>query len=126
MMPFDGIFTIAVDDCCLVADVYQTLVDGASLGLTSPVPLGGPAFSSGTFSTYLAPGLHSYDLEDQLLSYIGYADPYGGGLVPSVYSPAGVQVVGSSTAAPEPGTCGLIGLALIFASVVGRRRAARR
>lgn len=56
-MPIDGLFTLTVQDCCLVGDVYQAFVDGESLGFTSAVPLGGPDLTSGTFSTYLAAGL---------------------------------------------------------------------
>jgi hypothetical protein len=101
--PVSGEYQIIVQDCCLVGDVYQTFVDGKSLGLTSLVPIGGPTNSSGTFDFILsAAGAHTFDINDQILSYIGSDSPYGGGVVGSIYTPAGLTVTIQS--APEPTT----------------------
>lgn len=121
-MPFAGSFTLAVQDCCLVGDIYQVFVDGESLGFTSAVPFGGPTPSSGTFSLFLSAGVHTYDIDDALLTYIGVADPWGGGVVPSIYSPAGLTDTGTATASPEPGTCALLGMGLLAAGFIRRRR----
>ena len=123
-MPYSGMFTLSVGDCCLVGDVYQAFVDGRSLGFTKAVPLYGPQYSTGTFTAFLSAGRHTFDIEDQILSYIGYSDPYGGGTVPTVFSPAGVEVTGQASPAPtpEPGTYSLIGMALVGASLVRKRQ----
>jgi len=120
-MPFDGIFTLFVEDCCIVGDVYQVFIDGVDMGFTSPVPLNGPTPSSGTFTLALTAGAHTYDINDQIISYVGSPDPYGGGDVTANFDPAGLSVTGSAT--PEPATLGLLGLGLLLVGVRRYRKA---
>ena len=117
--PFSGTLTMTVTDCCLVGDVYQVFVDGVSLGFTAAVPLGGPTLSTGVFTDYLTAGAHTYDINDQILSYIGFADPYGGGVVPAIYAPAGLTVQG--TMVPEPASIFLLGAELIGLGALARK-----
>ena len=119
-MPFDGLFTLTVTDCCIVGDVYQAFIDGVSMGFTSPVAIGGPTGSSGSFTEFLFAGAHTYDINDQILSYIGFAGPYGGNITAD-FSPAGLGVTGTAT--PEPGTLALFGIGLVGAGLLRRRRA---
>ena len=111
VVPYTGTFFVSVDDCCLVGDVYQLFVDGTSVGDTSPEPIGGSTNSSGIFSVFLTAGAHSFDIADIILQYVGFASPYGGGLVTQDYTPAGLTVTVSET--PEPATVALIGIALL-------------
>jgi hypothetical protein len=80
--------------------VYEVVLDGKSLGLTSQVPIGGGTLSTGTFTAYVGTGTHTVGIEDITLSYIGFSSPFGGGIVPGIYTPAGLSV--TITSAPEP------------------------
>ena len=115
--PYD--LLIQIQDCCLVGDIYDPVLNGVDLGWTAIVPLGGPALSTGSFYLYPVPGgAYSLNVGDVLLSYIGdpAGDPWGGGVVPAIYSPAGFSMqVSYST--PEPGT-----LALLGSGILGTRR----
>lgn len=115
-------FSLTIIDCCLVGDIYQAFVDGTSLGFTSIVPLGGPTNSTGTFSVELSAGSHTFDVNNTLLTYLNQTDPYGGGTVPGEYSPAGFEAIGTET--PEPGTFVLLGIGLLGAAGMMRRRKA--
>ncbi len=100
-------------------DVYQAFVDGSSLGLTTPVPLFGSQPSTGTFTTPISAGPHNFDINDQILSYIGFPSPYGSNAtfntVPATFSPSGVTVILEElpSAVPEPGSLALIGAWLL-------------
>lgn len=117
-----GTLTISVWDCCLVGDVYETLLDGASLGITSPAPIGGPTLSSGVFTAFIGAGAHSIDIWDIVLSYIGAPSPFGGGIVPGGYSPAGLSVGATLAPVPEPATYGLLGAALALIGLLRRKK----
>jgi len=119
-MPMAGVFTLTVNDLFLVGDVYQAFIDGVSQGFTSTVELGGPTNSTGSFTEYLSAGPHTYDINDVVLSYVGSADPYGGGDVTAEYSPAHVEDIG--VLSPEPGTFVLLGIGLLGAAGIRRRQ----
>jgi len=121
-MLYDGMFDLNVVDCCIVGDVFEVLIDGASQGLTASEPIGGTINSTGDFSLFLTAGSHNFDIWDITISYIGSASPFGGGTVTSDYTPAGLSVTGTaSSAVPEPGTLGLLGVGLL-GSFLGLRR----
>jgi Transposase, Mutator family/PEP-CTERM motif len=61
------------------------------------------------------------DINDTLLSYIGFRDPWGGGVVPGIFSPAGLTVT-IQIGVPEPSTWAM--MLLGFAGFRARRTAA--
>ena len=120
-----GKVTVTVTDLGNTADgragsVYQALLDGAALGLTSPTAIGAAAFSTGAFETAVAAGFHSVGVWDFLSTYVGYQSPYGG-FVDGAFSQAdlSVQVVES---VPEPGSIALLGMGLVSLSGMVRNR----
>ena len=113
-------------------EVYQAFVDGASLGLTSQGPLFGPDFSTGTFTASIPAGTNTFDINDQLLSYIGQPPPYGSDVstvtqVPSSFSPGSLMVTLDElpSAVPEPSTLALFGTWLLGLGFLLRWRKAR-
>jgi hypothetical protein len=115
--PVSGLLTMTVTDCCLVGDVYQAFVNGASLGFTSPALIGSGPLSSGVFTVGISAGTNTFDINDQILSYLGVIGPYDSiNVVPTSYSPAGLTVDLSVTSAPGPvpgaGLAGFAALAL--------------
>ncbi len=107
-------------------DVYQAFVDGNSLGLTPGVPVGGTQFSSGTFTTPVPAGANTFDINDQILSYIGQISPYGPTTtdVPSSFSPDSLMVTLSElpSAVPEPTSLALLAAWLTGVALFWRRR----
>lgn len=107
-------------------DVYQAFVDGNSLGFTKGVPLGGSQFSSGTFTTPVSAGANTFDINDQILSYIGQISPYGPTTtaVPSSISPDSLMVTLSElpSAVPEPTSLALLAAWLTGVALFWRRR----
>lgn len=111
-----------------VGDVYQAFVDGNSLGFTPGVPLFGPNLSVGTFSTPIPAGVNTFNINDQILSYIGFPSPYGSDNttvtdVPSSFSPGGLMVTLDElpSAVPEPSPLALFGAWLTGIALFWRR-----
>ena len=129
--PFAGtlIMTVQQQVDFTSGDVYQAFVNGNSLGLTSivPVALPGTSFTSGTFTTSIPAGLNTFDINDQILSYIGFQAPYGPAntTVPASFSPNGVTVTLAEelpSAVPEPSSFAFFGAWLAGMVIFWRRR----
>ncbi len=76
--PFAGTLIMTVQQPTTefaAGEVYQAFVNGTSLGFTAAVPLFGTQFSSGTFTTPVSQGLNNFDVNDQILSYLGFPRP---------------------------------------------------
>ena len=125
--PFTGdvVMTVEPSQPVFSGDVYQAFIDGASLGFTTAVPLFGPDFTSGTFISPVTAGTNNFDINDQLLSYIGFTPPYGSAdpditVVPAGFSPNSVTITLTELPAPtsEPRSVwalvvGVLGLACV-------------
>jgi hypothetical protein len=132
--PFDGTLTMQVADLAQQGDVYQAFVNGHSLGFTAHVPLDidGTNLSTGTFTTHVLAGPNTFDLNDQLLSYLGTSSPYGppGEFVPASYTPGSVSVTlteqPGTVTTPEPGVLAVAGSWLLAVGFLRRFRWPRR
>jgi hypothetical protein len=134
--PFTGTLLMTVEPTVEFAagDVYQAFVDGTSLGFTPAVPLAVPGtnFSTGTFTTAVSAGPNTFNINDQLLSYIGFQAPYGppATTVPASFSPTSVTVILAeempSAAVPEPRSLALLATSLFGFGFLWRRRKGTR
>lgn len=120
--PFSSVtLHITISDCCLIGDVYQLILDGLAKGITPPEPIGGSTLSVGDFYVTVAGGAHSLNVWDIVLSYLGFASPYGGGIVGTEYSPAGLEIRVAQVV-PEPSSMLLLGAGLVALGMFGRRK----
>jgi hypothetical protein len=129
--PFAGTLVMTVQPTVEVfaGDVYQAFVDGTSLGFTTPVPLFGTAFSTGTFTTGVSAGPNTFNINDQILSYIGFQAPYGppATTVPAGFSPNSVTIVLAEeipAPMPEPSSLPLFASGLLGLGFLRHRRKA--
>jgi hypothetical protein len=97
--PFTGALIVKVQPAVgsFAGNVFQAFVDSKSLGFTPQVPLFGPHLSAGTFTTLVSAGINDFDVNDQLLSYIGSPPPFGSAVstvttVPAAFSPGGILI----------------------------------
>lgn len=114
----------------LTGDRYQAFLDGTSLGFTSKVPLFGTSFSTGTFTAPISAGPNNFNINDQLLSYIGLPPPFGSDdpsviVVPASFSPGSLMVTLAEelpSAVPEPSSLALFAAWLTGLALLWRRR----
>jgi hypothetical protein len=124
MAPFGGEISITVTDLgttvsTLAGSVYQVLLDGNPLGVTSATAVGADTFSTGTFSLAVAAGFHDLGVWDFISTFPGFTSPYGG-FVDSDFSQANVSVL--VTEVPEPASWALMGMGLVTLSFMAGRR----
>ncbi len=105
--PFTGALSISVTDLGLAGDVYEVLLDGASLGTTSAVRIGGPKPSAGVFTETVLGGFHQIDVWDFVQTYLFTTSPYGGE-VTQQYFDSDVSVNVSLLPVPEPAALALL------------------
>lgn len=120
-VPGAGTLTISLQDLGLVGDVYEVVLDGASLGLTSATSINDPTNSSGVFNAPIAAGFHTIGLWDFVLTFAGGTSPYGGA-IPFGRTSNEVQLT-VALDVPEPTSLALIGTALAMLGTVRRRTA---
>ena len=131
--PFDGTLIVKVQPSVgkFGGDVYQAFIDGNTLGFTPQVPLFGPD-SVGTFATPVSAGVNNFDINDQILSYVGFPPPFGSAVstvttVPGSFSEGGVLITLSEelpAAIPEPRSLASLAAGLLALCFFWRRRKA--
>ena len=89
------------------------ILNGAPLGQTAPVPVGGTVASTGTPTALVSGGLQDVGVSDFVLTYLGSTPPFGG-TDPSPLSQDDLLLnVGfSPVSVPEPSTLAALGTAL--------------
>ncbi len=135
--PFTGTLIVKVQPSVgkFGGDVYQAFVDGNSLGFTPQVPLSfwsSGTLSVGTFTTPVSMGINNFDINDQILSYIGSPPPFGSTVstvttVPGSFSQGGVLITLSEelpAAVPEPRSLASLAAGLLALCFFWRRRKA--
>ena len=126
----NGIVTITLTDLGTVVNgrtgsVYEALLDGVSLGTTSPTPVDGASFSKGSFSASVLAG-KTYDLGvwNIVSTFAGFDSPYGGAANADFQqSNLSIQIAQS---VPEPSSALLLSAGLLASAVLGGRTAASR
>ena len=123
--PFGREITITLTDLGTTTDtrsgsVYEALLDGSELGLTSPTAIDASLFSTGVFQESVAAGFHDLGVWDFISTYVGFSSPYGG-FVDGDFSQANVSVL--VTEVPEPASVTLMAMGLIslFVMAGGRK-----
>jgi hypothetical protein len=130
--PFGREITITVTDLgtttgTRAGSVYQVLLDGAPLGVTSPTAIDALTFSSGSFSLLVTAGFHDLGVWDFISTFQGFSSPYGGpngGFVDEDFAQANVSVL--VTEVPEPASWTLMGIGFATLSAMARRRKSAR
>ena len=114
-----GPVSIDVNGLGPVGDVFEVILDGVSLGITSPVAVDGPDNSTGSFIESLSAGPHDLGVWDFVQTFAGDNSPYGGLVVFDPANPPEVQVTVLSV--PEPSTWTLLALGLLAIGFSHRR-----
>lgn len=128
--PFGREITITITDLGTTTDtragsVYQVLLDGAPLGVTSPTAIDALKFSSGSFSLAVAAGFHDLGVWDFISTFVGSSSPVpNGGFVDEDFAQANVSVL--VTEVPEPASWTLMGIGFATLSAMARRRKSAR
>ena len=125
--PFDREITITVTDLGTTASgrtgsVYEVLLDGNELGVTSATAIDASAFSTGAFSLLATAGFHDLGVWDFISTFQGFSSPYGPPdvIVDMDFAQANVSVL--VTQVPEPASWALMGIGLISLSMMAHRR----
>ncbi len=117
--PNSGPVSINVAGLGPVGDGFEVILDGVSLGITSPVAVGGPDNSTGTFIESVMAGPHDLGVWDLVQTFAGDNGPFGGAVVDPA-NPPEVQV--SVLSMPEPRTWTLLALGMFVTGLAHRRR----
>ena len=120
--PGSGTITVTVTDLGAVGDVFEVLLDEASVGLSAAVAIGGTVNSAGAFSLPVGAGLHQVGVWDPVLTYLGSTSPFGG-TVPFDFTSTDLLLTVTFDAAPVPESMSfaLLGAALGCAAALRRR-----
>ena len=119
LAPNSGPISIDVTGLGPVGDVFEVILDGVSLGITSPVAVGGPDNSTGSFIESVSAGPHDLGVWDFVQTFAGDNSPYGGAVVFDPANPPEVEV--SILTVPEPSTSTLLALGMFVIGLARKR-----